>query len=361
MALGISLYPEHASLEKNAAYIEQAAGLGYTRVFSCLLSAKGDRASLVAEFSALTQLCHKHRMEVVLDVAPAVFSQVEARPDDLSFFFEAGADGIRLDEGFTGSQVAAMTANPYGLAVELNASTADGTLEAALASGADKNRLLACHNFFPQSYTGLDLGFFCRESTKIQQAGVRLAAFVSSQVPDAFGPWPGSDGLPTLEMHRHRSVSFQARHLRALGLVDDILISNDFATQEELEALSDACSGRVTLAAELAPSITGQEREVLQFDHRVRGDLSTYLFRSTASRVAFAQEDFPAHDTCDLVAGDVVVINEWGGRYKGELQIVRLPVPNDGTRNKVAHIPAREAPILDCLDSWTSFAFIEEV
>ena len=360
MALGISLYPEHASLERNAAYIEAAAALGYTRVFSCLLSAKGDRASLAQEFSALTTLCHDHGMEVMLDVAPVVFSHVGARPDDLSFFEEAGADGIRLDEGFTGAQVAAMTANPYGLKVELNASTADGTLEAALASGADKNRLLACHNFFPQNYTGLDLSFFCRESAKYKQAGIRLAAFVTSQVPGAFGPWPGSDGLPTVELHRRKTVSFQARHLYALGLVDDILVSNDFATQEELAALAAARPSQVTLAVELTPSVSQQEREVLQFGHRVRGDLSPYLFRSTGSRVAFAQGDFPPHDTGDLEAGDVVVINERGSRYKGELQIVRKPIANDGTRNKVAHIPAAETPLMDCLDSWTPFSFIEE-
>jgi len=245
MAIGISLYPEHASFERNAAYVERAAAHGCTRVFSCLLSAEGDRASLAGEFSALSRVCHDHGMEVVLDVAPAVFSRVGARPDDLSFFAEAGADGIRLDEGFGGPDVAAMTADPHCLVVELNASTADGSLEAALACGADKGRLQACHNFFPQRYTGLGLDFLVRESARAKDAGVRLAAFVSSSAPSAFGPWPGADGLPTLEMHRGLPVSFQARHLYALGLVDDLLVSNCFATDDELAALAAARPGTI--------------------------------------------------------------------------------------------------------------------
>ncbi|MEY8436310.1 MupG family TIM beta-alpha barrel fold protein [Atopobiaceae bacterium 24-176] len=360
MAIGISLYPEHASFERNAAYVERAAAHGCTRVFSCLLSAEGDRASLAGEFSALSRVCHDHGMEVVLDVAPAVFSRVGARPDDLSFFSEAGADGIRLDEGFNGSDVASMTANPHGLVVELNASTADGSLDAALACGADKGRLQACHNFFPQRYTGLGLDFFVRESSRAKDAGVRLAAFVSSSVPGAFGPWPGADGLPTLEMHRGLPVSFQARHLYALGLVDDVLVSNCFATDTELAALAAAHPGVVAMAVEPGSSVTDEERSVLAFSHRVRGDLSPCLFRSTGSRIAFADAPFAPHDTRDLVAGDVVVVNERGGRYKGELQIVRRPIPNDGTRNVVARIEGPETLLMDCLESWTPFTFVEE-
>ncbi len=360
MAIGISLYPEHAPFERNAAYVERAAAYGCTRVFSCLLSAEGDRATLAGEFSALSDVCHAHGMDVMLDVAPAVFARVGASPDDLSFFHEAGADGIRLDEGFTGSAVAAMTANTLGLSVELNASTADGTLEAAIACGADPARLLGCHNFFPQRFTGLDLDFFCQESDRFKQEGVRLAAFVSSGVQGAFGPWPGTDGLPTVEAHRGLPLSLQARHLRALGCVDDVLVSNCFATDAELAALAAARPGVVAMAVEPGPSVTDEERDVLAFSHRVRGDLSPYLFRSTGSRIAFADAPFAPHDTRDLGVGDVVVVNERGGRYKGELQIVRRPMPNDGTRNVVARIEGSETLLMDCLGSWTPFTFVEE-
>ena len=36
--LGISLYPEHSTQEKDFAYMELAAKYGFSRIFTCLLS-----------------------------------------------------------------------------------------------------------------------------------------------------------------------------------------------------------------------------------------------------------------------------------------------------------------------------------
>ena len=36
--LGISIYPEHASLEENKKYIDLASKYGFKRIFTCLLS-----------------------------------------------------------------------------------------------------------------------------------------------------------------------------------------------------------------------------------------------------------------------------------------------------------------------------------
>ena len=43
--------------------------------------------------------------------------------DDLSFFDEMGAYGVRLDIGFTGAEEAKMTRNPYGIKIEINMSS----------------------------------------------------------------------------------------------------------------------------------------------------------------------------------------------------------------------------------------------
>lgn len=42
MKWGISLYPEHSTVEQDCAYIERAAAHGFARIFSCLLSVEGD-------------------------------------------------------------------------------------------------------------------------------------------------------------------------------------------------------------------------------------------------------------------------------------------------------------------------------
>ena len=45
------------------------------------------------------------------------------------------------------------------------------------------------------------------------------------------------EGLPTLEDHRDLPIEVQAKHLLMTGLIDDIIISNAYATKE-LYALS---------------------------------------------------------------------------------------------------------------------------
>ncbi len=69
-----------------------------------------------------------------------------------------------------------------------------------------------------------------------KKEGIRTAAFISSQVGE-IGPWDVNDGLPTLEMHRQLPVTVQAKHLFATNLIDDVVIGNAYASNEELEAL----------------------------------------------------------------------------------------------------------------------------
>ena len=360
MGFGISIYPEHASYEQNAAYIAEAGKRGFTRVFSCLLSVEDDREVIAREFRELHDRIHEAGMEVVLDVSPAVFSKLGIGYDDLSFFADVRADGIRLDEPFTGAQVAAMTRNPQGLKIELNASSADGTIAATLACAPDRAHLLACHNFYPQRYSGLDTGFFLEQSAPVHEAGVRLAAFVGCTSHDAFGPWPLREGLPTLEDHRDLPLDLAARRLAATGLIDDVIISNCFATPAELDALAAVDAQRVEFRTAPEGDPSEVELEILYtFPHQVRGDRSGYLARSTMSRVKYHDAEIAPRNTRDLHRGDVVVVNGNDARYKGELQIILRDIPNDGTRNVVATLAEEEQPLMGYLGSWTHFGFLE--
>ena len=120
--LGISLYPEHSTLDKEKAYVTLAAKYGFKRIFTCLLSVDKEREEILAEFRELIDHAHSYGMEVILDVAPFVFEKLHVSYDDLSFFAEMHADGIRLDEGFDSLKEALMTYNPQNLKIEINAS-----------------------------------------------------------------------------------------------------------------------------------------------------------------------------------------------------------------------------------------------
>lgn len=98
--LGISIYPEHSTVQKDKDYIALAAKYGCRRIFTCLLSVKKEREEIIKEFREIIDFAHSFQMEVILDVAPSVFNRLHISYDDLSFFNDLHADGIRLDEGF---------------------------------------------------------------------------------------------------------------------------------------------------------------------------------------------------------------------------------------------------------------------
>lgn len=358
--LGISIYPEHSTAEEDIAYIKKAGDLGFKRVFTCLLSMEGKtRQEAIEEFRVRADAAHEAGMEIIPDVSPAVFSKLGISYEDLSVFAEMHVDGIRLDEGFDGQKESMMTFNPQGLKVELNASTKLAYVANIMDHHPDKAKLITCHNFYPQKYTGLSLEHFNRCNDAMKALGLNVAAFVSSENPGAYGPWPVQEGLCTLEMHRERPVDFQVRHLFATGMVDDVMIANAYASDEELKVCASVNPSILTFGIELEKELTPVEAAILDYEpkHVVRGDLSEYMIRSTWPRVTFADQAIPAANTRDLKRGDVVILNDGYPKYKGELHIVLKDMPNDGRKNVIGHLPEYEHILLDYTEPWKVFAF----
>lgn len=360
--LGISIYPEHSTKEKDIAYIRLAGKYGFKRVFTCLLSV-GDksREELVTEFRELIDAAHEEGMEVILDVSPAVFGKLKVSYEDLGLFKEMHADGIRLDEGFDGMKESMMTFNSEGLKIELNASTGNGYLENIMSHYPNRDKLITCHNFYPQAYTGLSLKHFnsCNEAMKKHR--LTVAAFVSSNNEGTYGPWPVNEGLCTLEMHRGLPIDAQVRHLFATQMVDDVIIANAYASEEELKACAQVEPGILTFGVELEKELTDTEKKIFYYEpkHVIRGDMSEYMVRSAWPRVTFANESIPAANTRDLKKGDVVILNDGYAKYKGELHVVLMDMPNDGRKNVIGHIPEYEWMLFDYIEPWKVFALKE--
>lgn len=100
--LGISIYPDKSSKKEIYDYIKKASENGFSRIFSCLLSVNDTKENIIKEFKSINEYAKKKEFEVILDVAPSVFNDLGISYEDLSFFKETNADGIRLDVGFTG-------------------------------------------------------------------------------------------------------------------------------------------------------------------------------------------------------------------------------------------------------------------
>ncbi|KRM92070.1 DUF871 domain-containing protein [Liquorilactobacillus cacaonum] len=354
--LGISVYPEHTDLKRNFEYIKKAAKLGYSRLFTSLLEIKGSKEDVLEKFKAVIDFANELNFKTIIDINPTLFKQLGIGYDDLSFFKKLGVWGIRLDLGFTGLEEALMTRNPYDLKIEVNMSTGTNYLENIMSYSPKTENLLGCHNFYPQAYTGLSESFVEKYSQLFKKYSLNTAAFVSSNSATV-GPWPVQDGLPTIEEDRQRQIELQVEHLKSFGLIDDVIIGNAFATDEELEVVARSFfSAHPVLQVELAETISNVEREaVLDMVHLYRGDTSEYLLRDQNTRVKFKDTSIKAHDTHDIKCGDLIMVNDNYGQYSGEMQIALLDIKNDGRRNVIGKVLESNLFLLKKIKPWSTF------
>lgn len=375
--LGISVYPDKSPKEEVYAYMEKAAKLGFKRIFTCFLSIPEDkRESYLVEFKEFMTKAHELGFEVAADTNPEVFKLIGATPDNLKPFVDLGLDIIRMDGNFGTQGDIQLTRNQDNIRIEFNASM-DSGVELLIKNGGNHEQIIMCHNFFPERYTGLDFDLFQEYNRYWKELNLHTAAFVSSNNENTIGPWQVFCGLPTVEIMRGLPIDLQARLMLAAGNVDDILIGNYPATDEELEALSKINFQAIEMRVDEVPEITANEQMIMyEFGpHWDRYDHSSFMLRSSMPRVKFKEkasvQDFglssnqtvvdkniPHHD-CDkkvFTRGDVLIVNDNLAHYRGELEIVLTEIPNDGERNLVATIKEEELQLLDFIKPGHHFA-----
>ena len=358
---GISIYPFHASLKENCEYIEKAAHYGFTRAFTCLLSVDtSKKKEIVEEFKKTIEFAEKKGIRVIADVAPNIFKELEISYDDLTFFGDLGATGIRLDLGFTGYEEASMTYNPQDLKIELNMSQKTHYLNTIMDYKPNPNNLIGSHNFYPHRYTGLGRNHFIECTEQFYQYHLRTAAFVKA--PSAsVGPWPVSDGLCSLEEHRDQALSYQVKDMFLNLGMHTVLVSECFASDKELELMGSINPYLLELEIELIKDIPKVEKSiVLDEQHFHRGDEGEYLIRSTQSRVKYKGHKFPVFNAVSIKKGDILIESSDYGHYAGELHIARQDMLNSGRTSVVGKISDEELALTDHIKAWQRFKLVEK-
>lgn len=357
--LGISIYPEKTSEEEIYTYIDKASENGFSRIFSCLLSVEDSKENIINKFKKINDYAKSKGFEIILDVSPSVFEELGISYKDLSFFKDTGADGIRLDVGFTGIEESLMTFNPQDLKIEINMSNNTHYIDTIMDFMPNKENLIACHNFYPHRYSGLKLEHYNKCTERFNKYGLKTAVFVTSQNDNTFGPWPVTDGLPTLEMHRNLPIDVQAKHFIAMDNINDIIISNCYPTNEEIESLGNMRKDMVSFDIILNKDTPEIERKIIFEEiHFNRGDISENMIRSTQPRVKYKGHKFELFNSPEMIRkGDIIIESSEYGHYAGELQIALKDMKNSGKSNVVGKIRQEEIFILDYIKPWQKFSF----
>lgn len=384
--LGISVYPDISPLEDIKKYIELSSKYGFKKIFSSMFSVEGSKEEVLDYFEELIAFSHKHGMVVDLDVNPDLFKRLDASIDDLSVFSEIGVDILRMDQSFGKDKDFELMNNKYGIDIEFNSNikVVDGLVKA----GANPEDILVCYNFYPQRYTGFGWDVFREMSAELKSYGdVNIGAFVSSNNENTHGVWDSKDGLPTVERLRYLPIDTQARILLATGLINDIIIGNAYASEDELKSLKevydnhsfDICneglkesieSGTFTvnssqiiqLKPEFYEKVSDVEKDILyNFAPHISIERNNeFIWRSRMSRIKDERAIEPrTSDKKYFDRGDVLIVNDKYRHYAGEVEIALGKVENDGERNLVARVNEDELMMLDLIDSGILVKFIK--
>lgn len=390
--LGISVYPDLRPLEEIEKYFELAGRYGVSRVFSSMFSVQGTKEEVLEYFRKLIVAAHKNSLKVSLDVNPMCFEKMGAKPDDLSVFHGIGVDILRMDLSYGAAEDAKLVRNPYGITIEFNNSPK--IVKGLLEQGVAAKDFYVCHNFYPQRYTAMKWEKFIEKNIELKACAkdLRIGAFISSTAPDTHGVWDAVCGLPTVERLRLLPIDLQARILLATGNVDDILIGNAYASEEEFQKLQEVLADHEKSDQEMDPTlkllvdhglismekpikrlrvvldseVTEKEKEVLFdfFPHLDMGDSSEWIWRTRISRFKYSLPgEVLEPRACKeemFAVGDVLMVNDNYKHYAGEIQIVKKPIVNDGTRNRIGHLDEDEYQMMELIYDGDIVEFLEK-
>lgn len=359
--LGISIYPSKSSFEEMSTYIDQAASLGYTRIFTSMLEVADNPDETVQTFKEIIAYGNQKGLKTSIDVNPKLFTALDLSYDDMAFFADMGVWSVRLDEGFRGYEEAQMTHNPHGIIIETNISRGQHYLDLIMDFGANKNRLIGSHNFYPQAYTALDFDYFMETAQQYKDYNLLTAAFVDTK-SGKFGPWPLTDLMVSSELQRDLPITTQIQVLKATGLIDDIFISSSLVSLEDLTAAAKVFFATMPeLEVEFEAGVSELEKTICLDEVQLyRGDYSGYMIRSSQTRVKYGKKSIPVFNAVDIKRGDITIGNDQAGQYRGELQLALQDRPNlERRQNVIGHVRKADLILLDLIQPWQSFKFLE--
>lgn len=296
------------------------------------------------------EVCHKladNGFRVIADVSVKTGKQFGCK--DLT---ELAKDlrlwALRIDYGFSAEEIEAMAEK---MPIVLNASTT--TAEDARRIKAGGNEVFALHNFYPRPETGLDEDLLLETTKRLQEAGLKVQAFIPG---DTVLRGPVFAGLPTLEAHRGCLPSAAFADLSLRFGIDEIFVADPGLSEKEQQRIALFCEmGILSVPAQLEAGYEHLYGQV--FTCRV--DSPKWLVRFQESRMYSCQGQRVEPESCFYRnRGSITIDNENYGRYTGEIQMIRSPLKADPRVNVIGTVPENAWLLMDCIRGGRKFMLV---
>lgn len=248
---------------------------------------------------------------------------------------------LRLDYGFNPKEIAELSKNNR---ISINASTIDRKiLEEILAFGANKDNILAIHNYYPLEFSGLGEDYLKRRNDLFKSLGIETIAFVAGN-ENLRGPIKKS--LPTLESQRLKNPYLSFVELRRKYDMDSIIIA---------EGVDERCLSYIR-DFDKDNKLSLKVKMNDEFNHikgfRQRMDLSEFVLRNEREyRKVNASTSFYAK------RGDILILNEKSGRYSGEIEICKRDLGFVADRNLIGKVDKEHIELIDYIKGGDELVF----
>lgn len=256
---------------------------------------------------------------------------------------------LRIDYGFSREEIAAMADK---MPIVLNASTT--SVEDARAIAGEGRQVFAMHNFYPRPETGLDEELLQTTTRALQDAGLKVFAFIPG---DTLRRGPLQEGLPTLEAHRNMIPSAAFADMLIRFGMDGVFLGDPGLSQTESDRISRYCRENIlSIPAELNPDYHHLYDKV--FTCRV--DSPKWLVRFQESRQYSCPGARVEPAACTTRSrGCITIDNENYGRYSGELQMIRSDLKADSRVNVIGQVEESAMLLMDCIKGGQKFMLVE--
>ena len=289
-----------------------------------------------------------HGFRVIADVSRKTLAQFDCR-DLVELARHLQLWALRIDYGFSIEEIIVLAQQ---MPIVVNASTVTAADACRIAERG--REVFAMHNFYPRPETGLDDDYLARTTEALQNAGLKVLAFIPG---DRERRGPVYEGLPTLEAHRTVLPSAAFVDLAVRFGMDGIFLADPGISATELRRIERYCREQVIcLPAELAPAYEWLYDQVLT----CRVDSPRRMIRVLEAREYSCKGAVVAPDNCTRrLRGAVTVDNENYGRYTGEIEIIRSDLQEDSRVNVIGRIPENAQLLMDCIKGGQKFVLVK--
>lgn len=347
---GISVYLS-TGLEVNREIINKAKNNGFNIVFTSFHISEEKSFNNLKNIHNLINLCKEEGMFLCADVSIQTLSILNL--STLEELYSIGLSCVRFDYGIDIKTMVDLSKSYF---VMINASNInEGILKEYEIAGMNFSNVIAAHNFYPKSHTGLSVEYVTEMNTICKRRGLKTLAFIPG-FKMARGPI--FEYLPTIESHRTEPLLVSLMEHCFSAQTDYILVGDIDYEDCFNDEIKDILNDVVLLEAEFFEHKYNETLSYTHFNNRV--DLSSETIRISQTRnndkYKFDASPNIKNNRCEV--GDIVLSNKLYLRYSNEIEIVLKSFEQNGKLNIIGRVKEPYIKCLKYISNKRTFKFI---